>query len=146
MDEPHVGFETAMLAAHEAKMRALIGRVVTTQRGDGIVVKAYSPDVVNLVMLPSLRPMISVVDFASTDGPTFICPVFYRAPSGVQYVALVQRITPLIAEGVPDGSYFDLLVLSDGYVDLGSGPGAPIVRESVPHGQGHECWQTELDA
>lgn len=113
------------LTERQAKMAALIGRVVrlgagwnpsrvqTSARGLAVVVRTYSPDCVNVVTLDLLVPMLSLQDFALVDGPARVCPVFYRHASGMQFVALVV--------GVNAALQHDLLVLSDGYVDLGAG-------------------------
>ena len=82
--------------------------------------------------------MTNVADFALADGQPFVCPVYYRHASGVQYVALVVAINAALQ--------LDLLVLSDGYVDLGSGPGVPVRVAAVTHGAGRLSWQTEMDA
>lgn len=127
---------TGEFEARTQKMRALIGRVVrVAQQQLAIVVRAYNPDVVNVVSLPGMRPMLSAQGFELVD--LRIATVFWRAENGVQYIALVTRID--------EGGVHDLLVLSDGYVDLGAGAGVPVARLRVPRGSGRDAWCMELD-
>lgn len=156
-DAPEPGIETQMLNERRAKMDELIGKHVrlaafpraidqtappfgaADSRGQAsaIVTSVYSPEVVNVITLDTLTPLTNLQGWTRIDTPPYICSVFWRHESGVQYVALVKDIN--------DAGQLDLLVLSDGYVDLGLGPGKPVVRERVTRGQGHLCWLKEMD-
>lgn len=136
MNAPHAGVETEMLARREAKEGALIGALVLVAGRLAVIVKTYSPELVNVVRLDDLQPLTNVTGFVA-HRPSFICPVFWRHPSGVQYVALVT--------GINADLQHDLLVLGDGYFDVGAGPGVPLAIAHVTHGAGHLGWQTELD-
>ena len=139
-DDPH--HANVELAARQAKQAALIGKVVRlgiapTGLGHAVIVRAYSPDCVNAVLLDTLTPVLSTTSFEPLAASP-VCVVYYRHSSGVQYVALVVAINAALQ--------LDLLVLSDGYVDLGSGPGVPVHVAAVTHGAGRLSWQTEIDA
>lgn len=147
------GFETThddpthAAAAHatkEAAMHKLAGSVVRFQGELAVVTFVYSPDVINVMMVNSLAAFENLVRNTEWKPlePGFtapVCPVFWRHGSGVQFVALV--IGP-----VEPGDSFGLLVLSDGYVDLGKGPGVPIVVRNAVYGEGHLNWLYALDA
>jgi hypothetical protein len=131
----------AELAARQAKEATLVGALVWLRDGKGraVVTRVYAPDLVNVVVLEPLEALTNVAGFAVVPWLPYVCrPVYWRHESGVQFVALVV--------GVNDGLQHDLLVLSDGYVDLGRGPGVPMLVERVTHGAMRMCWQTEIDA
>lgn len=63
--------------------------------------------------------------------------VFWRHESGVQFLAIIVRsYSPQVV---------NLLVFSDGYIDLGAGPGLPVPKTSVPFGPGNYAWTWDLD-
>ena len=137
-DAPAPGIETQMFNERQAKMTELIGKHVRLAAFPrAIITSVYSPEVVNVITLDAMIPLTNLQVWTRIDTPPYICSVFWRHESGVQYVALVKDIN--------DAGQLDLLVLSDGYVDLGMGPGKPVVREAVTRGQGRLSWLKEWD-
>lgn len=153
-DPAHADAEHAVKVQH---MRALIGTLVdfnllrtifaggAPARRLAIVTDAYSPECVNLVTLDDLAPHTNVVlgagwcAWPTGQAARPVLPVFWRHASGVQYIALAIGI------GRPTTESLDLLVLSNGYFDLGLGAGNPIQVIGVHPGNAVGCYQTTLD-